>query len=72
MFFFLWLVISIALILTAISERRAIIELLKTASSASTPTTLTFPAQHWNAWTYAAQSLACDLPFPDARRETAC
>jgi len=60
--FFLWLVVSVALILTAISQRRAIIELLKTASAASTPATLTFPAQPWNPWTYGAQSLACDLP----------
>jgi hypothetical protein len=70
--FFLWLVVSIAAVLTAISQRRAIIELLRTASSASTPPTLTLPAQPWNPWTYGAQSLACDLPFPDARRETAC
>jgi hypothetical protein len=39
--FFLWLVVSVALILTAISQRRAIIDLLRTASSASTPATLT-------------------------------
>jgi hypothetical protein len=70
--FFLWLVVSVALILTAISQRRALIELLRTASSASTPATLTFPAEPWNPWTYGAQSLACDLPFPDARKETAC
>jgi hypothetical protein len=62
--FFLWLIVSVALILTAISQRRAIIELLKTASAASTPATLTFPARPWNPWTYGAQSLACDLPAP--------
>jgi hypothetical protein len=56
--FFLWLVVSVALILTAISQRRAIIELLKRASAASAPATLTFPAQPWNPWTYGAQSLA--------------
>jgi hypothetical protein len=69
--FFLWLVVSVALILTAISQRRAIIELLK-ASSASTPPTLALPAQPWNLRTYGAQSLVCGLPFPHARRETAC
>ena len=62
--FFLWLVVSVALILTTISQRRAIIELLRTASAASTPATLTFPAQPWNPWTYGAQSLASDLPSP--------
>ena len=70
--FFLWLVVSVALILTAISQRRAIIDLLKTASTASTPATLALPAGPWNAWTYGVQSLVCDLPFPNARRETAC
>ena len=70
--FFLWLVVSVALILTAISQRRAIIDLLRTASSASTPATLIFPVQPWSPWTYSAQSSACDLPSPDARRETAC
>jgi len=70
--FFLWLVVSVALILTAISRRRAIIELLRTALTASTPATLTFPAEPWNPWTYGVQSLVCDLPFPNARRETAC
>jgi len=70
--FFLWLVVSVALILTAISQRRAIIDLLRTASSASTPATLTFAAPSWNPWTYGAQGLACDLPSLDRRRETAC
>jgi hypothetical protein len=70
--FFLWVVVSVALILTAISQRDTIIELLKAASSASTPATLTFPAQPWNPWIYGAQSLACGLPSPDTRRETAC
>jgi hypothetical protein len=70
--FVLWLVASVALILTAISQRRAIIELLKTASAPSTSAALTFPAQPSNPWTYGAQSLACDLPFPDTRREAAC
>jgi hypothetical protein len=42
--FLLWLVVSIAVILTTISQRGATIELLRTASSASTLATLTFPA----------------------------
>jgi hypothetical protein len=70
--FFLWLVVSVALILTAISQQHAIIELLKTASAASTPAKLTFPIQPWNPWTYGPHSLVYDLPFPDARRKTAC
>ena len=70
--FFLWLVVSVALILTAISQRRTIIELLKRGSSASTPATLTFPAQPWNPWISGSQGLACDLPSPDTRRETPC
>jgi len=70
--FFLWLVASVVLILTAISQRRAIIELLRMAWSASTPAALLLPAQPWNPWTYGAQSLVCDLPFPDTRRDTAC
>lgn len=70
--FFLWLVVSIALILTAISRRRAIIELLRTASTASTPATLTLPTEPWNSRTYGVQGLVRDLPFLDARRETAC
>jgi hypothetical protein len=64
--FFLWLVVSIALILTAISQRPATIELLRTTSSASTLATLTFSAQAWNPWTYSAQSLVWGMPFPDA------
>jgi hypothetical protein len=56
--FFLWLAVSVALILTAISQRRAIIDMLRTASAASTPATLTFLAQPWNPWAYGAQSLA--------------
>jgi uncharacterized membrane protein YdfJ with MMPL/SSD domain len=51
---FVSLVVSIALILTAISQRLAIIELLKTASAASTPAALTFPPRPWNPWTYDA------------------
>jgi hypothetical protein len=62
--FFLWLVVSVALILTAISQRRTIIELLKAASSAPTPPTPALPAQPWDLWTYGAQSLVRDLPFP--------
>jgi hypothetical protein len=53
--FFLWLAVSVALILTAISQRRAIIDMLRTAS---TPATLTFLAQPWNPWAYGAQTLA--------------
>ena len=70
--FFLWLVISIALILMAFSQRRAIIDLLRTASSASTPATVTLAAPPWNPWTYGAHILARDLPFLAARRKTAC
>jgi len=70
--FFLWLAISIALILTAISPRGAIIELLRRLHQPRHWQTLTFPTQLWNPWSYGAQSLVYEVPLPDARRETAC
>ena len=68
----LWLVVSGALMLTAFSRRHAIIELLRTALSASMPATLPFHAPPCNPWICGAQGLVRDLPIPDAGREKEC
>src|SRR5882757_6518744 len=52
--FFLWLVISIALILTTISQRGAIIELLRRLHQPRHWQILTFPTQLWDPWSYGA------------------
>jgi hypothetical protein len=34
--------------------------------------TLSLPAQLWNPGTYGSHSLVCEVPFPNARRGSAC
>jgi hypothetical protein len=70
--FFLWLVVSVALILTAISQRRAIIELLKTGFGSLDTGNTYFSRAALESMDLRCPKFGMRFALPYTRRETAC